>query len=291
MKKLALTFLVIILLMAGIGIGVYLVRQNQNFREKAAPSSSLILEASTSTPNVGDTFTVSSNIQTGTNQVIAVEMHITFDETIVEAQGATPGSFLSSPQFIGPAIDNNHGTLSYTVYVDSGVSGSQGDGTVAVFTFKSKQAGNTTIAFSSDTLIGGVGGDPSSPDSAINLLTGTTPAIVNIQAAQATATPTTQSTGTPTPTTHATFTVTPTSVTGTSTPTTAPGSTATNTPTTTTGSTSSTANTNTPTPSNSAIAANPTTTATLPDSGASIPTLFGIGLGALVLIGSILLAL
>src|SRR5258706_1040225 len=104
MKKLALTFLVIILLMAGIGVGVYLVRQNQNFREKAAPSSSLTLEPSTGSLAIGDTFTVSSNIETGTNQVIAVEMHLTFDETKVKAQGATPGSFLPVPQVIGPCI-------------------------------------------------------------------------------------------------------------------------------------------------------------------------------------------
>jgi hypothetical protein len=278
MKKIAVTLLVIILLMAGIGIGVYLVRQNQNFREKAAPSSNLTLNASTASPQVGDTFTVSSNIESGTNQVIAVEMHLTFDEAIVEAQGASAGSFLPGAKFIGPSIDNNNGTLSYTVYLDPGSQPVQGQGTVAVFTFKTLAAGNTTIAFTSDTV---VGAGNSSEDLGQNVLTGTTPAIINVQGVQVTATPTgSQSTGTPTPTTHG----------NTATPTSAPGSTATNTPTpTTTGNTSS--NTNTPTPTTRAVASNPTTAPTLPDSGIALPTTLGIGLGVLILLGSLLLAL
>ncbi len=298
MKKLALTFLVILLLMAGIGAGVYLVRQNQNFREKASPSSSLTLEPSTTSPSVDDTFTVSSNIQSGTNQIIAVEMHLTFDETKVEAQGATPGSFLPGAKTIGPSIDNNNGTLTYTVYLDPGSQPVQGQGTVAVFTFKSKASGNTTIAFSSDTV---VGSDDSTGDLGQNVLTGTNPAVLNIQDVQVTATPTSSTaTGTPTPTTRAsatpTTTPTPTTSSGTggtastNTPTPTVTSSSTNTP-SPTSSSSSAGNTNTPTPTNRAVAANPTSAPTLPDSGVSIPTMLGAGLGILVVLGAVLLAL
>jgi len=274
MKKLALTVLIIIILLVGIGAGVYLVRRQTEFREKAAPSSSLSLIPSNGSPDVDDTFTVSANINTGANQVVATELHVTFDETKVEAVGATNGTFFTNPKTIGPSIDNNNGTLSYTIYMDPGATPRQGEGTVAVLTFKAKAAGNTTVALSSDTLVGaGSGGDPN--DLGANVLTGTTPAVLTIASDNeptATVTPTVSG---PTPTTVTSATSTPTR---TPTPTTVSS-----------GTTSSPTNTLTPTPLRTT--ANPTIAPELPDSGFSLPTVLGIGVGGFVILGALLLAL
>jgi len=266
MKKFALTFLIILLLVAGIGAGVYLLRRQTVFREKAAPSSTLTLVPNKTTPSVDETFTVSANINTGSNQIVAVELHATFDETKVEAIGATNSTFFVSPKNIGPSIDNNNGTLTYTIYMDPGATPRQGEGTVADLTFKAKSAGNTTIALSSDTLVG-ANSSSGTEDLGANVLTGSTPAILTIQgSAQATATPT--PTGAPT------------SGNATTTPT--------HTPTPTTSSAGNvSAATNTPT----RVAAVPTTATELPDSGVSLPTVFGLGVGMLVIVGSVLLAL
>jgi hypothetical protein len=263
MKKFALTFLVLLLLVAGVGVGVYLLRRQTDFREKAAPSSTLTLSPNKSNPSVDESFTVSANINTGSNQVVAVEIHATFDETKVEAIGASNSTFFVNPKNIGPSIDNNNGTLTYTVYTDPGTTPRQGQGTVAVLTFKAKSAGNTTIALSSDTLVGS-NSSSGTGDLGANVLTGSTPAVLTIQG-------TTQATSTPTPTPS---------------PTTTGGSSATNTPTPTTSSSSGTGSTNTPT-----TRATATPATELPDSGVSAPTVFGIGLGVFVLIGSILFAL
>lgn len=266
MKKIALTLLVLLLLVGGIGAGVFLIRRQTEFREKAAPSSTLTLVPSKTNPNVDETFTVSANINTGTNQILAVEMHMTFDETKVEALGASNSTFFPNPKNVGPSIDNNNGTITYTVYIDPGTAARQGQGTVGVFTFKAKSAGNTTIALSSDT---NVGANDSSGDLGTNVLTGSSPAVLTIQAS-------TQPTATPT--------AAPTSGTGaTSTPTKTP------TP-TTVGNVS--AATNTPTGiSSSSFTNTPTPVTQLPDSGISIPTVFGFGIGALIVFGAIFLAL
>jgi hypothetical protein len=264
MKKIALTFFVVLLLMAGIGVGVYLIRQQTAFRQKAAPASTLALVPSKNDPTVDEVFTVTANINTGTNNVLAVELHLTFDEAKVEAVGASNSTFFTSPKNVGPSIDNNNGTMTYTVYIDPGTSPRQGQGSVATFTFKAKTSGNTTIALSSET---NVGADSSTGDLGQNVLTGTTPAILNIvAAAQSTPTPTsTQSTNTPTPT-GPTRTPTPTTIGG--------GGVGTNTPT-------------------SALSDITITTVPdeLPDSGISVPTAMSVTLGVLIIVGSFILAL
>ncbi len=196
MKKIALSVLIVLLLMLGVGAGVYLVRTQQDFREKAAPSSSLTLTPSKTNPKIDETFTVSANIQTGSNQVYGVEMHVTFDASKVEAIGASNSTFFTNPKNIGPSIDNTSGTLTYTVYLDPNSTPRQGQGSVAVFTFKGKSAGNTTIGLSSETAVTSTG------DLGQNVLTGTNPAVLTIESsAQATSTPTpTTSSNSPTPT-------------------------------------------------------------------------------------------
>lgn len=271
MKKIALTFLVLLLLVAGIAAGVFLIRRQTEFREKAAPSTTLTLVPSKTNPNVDETFTVQANINTGTNQISGVEFHLTFDETKVEALGVTNSTFFVTPKTIGPSLDNNNGTATYTVYIDPGTSGRQGQGTVAVFTFKAKAAGNTTIALSSDTNVPGNEGADTSTASDDNLLTGSTPAVLTIQGSnQPTATPTTA----------------PTSGGATSTPTRTPTPTA-------TGGVSAATNTPTSavTSTSSGFTSTPTPIQQLPDSGISIPTVFGLGLGVFVLIGAVFLAL
>jgi hypothetical protein len=260
MKKIALTFVVILLLMAGIGAGDYLVRH-------------LSLIPNKNDPSVDETFTVSANINTGTNEVSGVELHLTFDESKLEATGATNSSFFVAPQSIGPSIDNNNGTLTYTVYLEPGSTKRQGQGTVAVFTFRTKSAGNTTIALSSETNVAGNEGSTTPEASDDNLLTGSTPAVLTILSVEQ-----------PTPTTAPQITNTPTPVSG--------GGTATRTPTPTTVGSVSAASL-TPTPSSGSLTDVTITTVPdeLPDSGVSIPTTLGFGLGILVLIGSLFLAL
>lgn len=139
----------------------------------------------------------------------------------------------------------------------------------------------------------------SKPEAGIEAISRCTPLSFEVTCATTTPTPTPKATATPTATAKATPTAT-----ATATPTPTPTATATATPTPTTGAGTSTptptTGPGTPTPTSTSISAAATATPTsaslaeepsLPDAGISFPTIIGIGIGVLLLIGSLLLAL
>lgn len=257
-KKIIAAVLGIVVLIMGVAFGVLLVGQNQDFREKAAPATTLSLSASTTTPVAGDEFTVSVQADTGPNEVIAAELYFTFDPAIVEVTNVTPGAFFSDPEVVGPVIDNEVGELDYVIFILPGVTPSSGVGELAEISFRAKTVGSTTIALTNDSLVG------ATDENAQNVLIGTTPVTVNVVAdgiggGNAAVTPT----ATPTPT-------------GTANPTA--------TPTPTTAASGGTSATSTPTP-----------TIELPDelmdSGVPMPTIFGAAIGVIMIGGALVLAL
>jgi cell division septation protein DedD len=283
MGKIIMVALIVVVMLAGLGAGVYLVQQNQELVRKAAPATTLSFSLVGVTPKVGDNFVVASNIDTGDNQVIAVELHLNFDPTRVEFVQANPGPFFSDFQSVEPTADNSTGTVTYSLYLSPQTSPLQGQGIVATFTFRAKTAGSTTISYSPETIVGAV------QEQGQNVLVSSTPLTVNIepefipasvreeieeeeeedgmggQIAQV------QSTATPTPTLVATATLTPTAaITTTLTPTTA--ATATLSPT----------SASSPTATPSAF-----DTASLPDSGFSLPTILLAGFGLIIVIFSL----
>jgi hypothetical protein len=283
-KRIIVTVLVVVIMVIGVGAGVYLVRQQQELREKAAPATTLSLVSTKPSSIVGETFTVMANIDTAENALVAVDLYINFDPSILAAVDASPGDFFVNPKTIGPNIDNSLGEVYYTLFIGTGLTPQQGTGTLARFTFEAKSAGNSTLSFSQNTVAGATG-------EKVNVLVATNPTTITVltQAATITPTPIPTVTSEPSPT----LTPSPTSTTvpdGTGgggngdgdgqlavlltiTPTPIPTKTSTPTPTSTsTGGVS-------PTP----------TTAQLPDSGVGLPTILGLGLGALFLIGSMAL--
>lgn len=182
-KKAVMVILIVVVMLGGLGAGVYLVQQSQDLEKKAAPASTLDMSLVGLSPSVNDNFVVASNINTAENMVIAVELHINFDPTKVEFVQANPGSFFTSPQTIGPTVNNSAGTIVYSLYLSPQSSPQQGQGVVATFTFKARAAGSTTIAYSPQTIVGAVG------ESGQNVLIGTTPLNVSIAAVASSPTP------------------------------------------------------------------------------------------------------
>ena len=68
-----------VLLIIAVGVGVYLVGQSTEFREKAAPATTILLSPSLTSPRVGEEFSVTALINTAQNQVIAAELYLNFD--------------------------------------------------------------------------------------------------------------------------------------------------------------------------------------------------------------------
>ena len=180
---------------------IYFVGQNQEIRKKAAPATTMAVAPASLSKKAGDVFTMEITIDTGENQVVAAELHITFDQTKLEAQTITNGSLFPNILASGTV---EPGGASITVGAADAKQPVRGTGTIATIKFlaKEKTDSPSSIKLGSNSFVGGLG------EGATNVLAGTTPASVTITKDQAQNTPTPpakqdpapQGTPTPTPT-------------------------------------------------------------------------------------------
>ncbi len=194
---------------------VFLVQRNQEIRKRAAPATSLAFTPATVTKKVGDLFSLEITIDTGANQVVAAELHLTFDPAKLEAQTITNGPLF--PNILASGVIDR-GTATITVGAANATKPITGVGTVAVVRFKALEKTDTPVSvrLAPNTFVGSLG------EGSANVLTGSSPANVTITDGAAAG----ETTPTPTPTPLAGLSPTPT-------PTIKPGSTPTPTPKTT----------------------------------------------------------
>jgi len=206
MKK-VLLYIAIGLLLLAIPATVFFVGQQRDIRTRAAPGTTLTLTPAAQTVSVGATnIKLSVDIDPGVNQVISANIYLTYDPTKLEAKTITNGP--SAPRVLNSGIIEN-GTASIKVGATSNSQPITTRGTIAVITLTAKDAtGNftpTVVQFASNTFVGGLN-EPTA-----NVLIGTTPAKITINATGTTAeTFTNTATPTATPTATLTPTLTPT---------------------------------------------------------------------------------
>lgn len=204
MKK-VFAIIVGILVLIAIPITVYVVGRNQELRKRAAPATTLALSPAAISKNVGDTFSLDVSLDPGTNQVIAVEIHLAFDPDKLEAQTITNSSLFSNILTSG-VVDR--GTATITVGATDTRHPIIQPGTAAVVRFRAlaKTDAPVSVRFSPNTQVTGLG-------ETTNILVGTTPTTVTITGGTVTTpspTPTTTIRVTPTPTATLSGTLTPT---------------------------------------------------------------------------------
>lgn len=181
MKK--VWFLITILLIIGVlPVGIYLVSTRQEIRNKAAPATTLSIAPVSLTKNIGDTFSLEVNLDTGENQIVAAELHLTYDPTKLEVQSITNGPLFPNILTSG-TIEN--GAVSIAVGAADAKQPVTGTGTVAIIKIKALATteGPSSIKFSPNTFVGGLG------EGANNVLVGSTPSTVTITEAQLQVTP------------------------------------------------------------------------------------------------------
>ena len=106
-------------------------------------AASLSLTASTTTPNVGQTFTVTINIQSAPPFAFWGDV-LRFDNNFLELTGQAAGSYGTFvPDTRGFSAFNAGGEVRTGGYAFSNNTG--GNGTLGVFTFKALRAGTTQI--------------------------------------------------------------------------------------------------------------------------------------------------
>lgn len=137
------------LILIGLAAGLYLLRQQQEIAEKAAPATSVTLVRPTKTIIVGDTFDVTAEADTSTNTLSSADLEINFDKEKLEISTLTPGTFL--PVVLTQAkTDNTTGKATISVGAQAS-NPPQGKGILATLKFKAKAAGNASIAFGTNT--------------------------------------------------------------------------------------------------------------------------------------------
>lgn len=303
MVKNIIVVLVVVVMLAGVGVGVYLMQQSTEFREKAAPATTLSFSTQTSSPEIGQPFIVQSVINTAENQVAGIQLNINFTPGMLELVEVTAAEgFFEELGQLSPVINNELGTLELVMWTMPNTDPSQGTAIVATLTFKALKAGTATVSYGDGSLVGAIQEDDK------NVLVGTTPLTLNILGPSATPTATTAPedpsvTVSPSPTATTVPSATPTATEASPSPTDAiGGNTETSTPTSTLtpiptnsdngdsgdGPTSTNTPTNSPTDGGSS---NPTSVQELPDSGIAEVALTSIGIGIFVLFIGLFLAL
>jgi len=301
MKKFAKIFipiLIVIIMGLGVFLGVTLVGRRAVFEQKAAPETTVYFTPDNQAPRVGEQFNVSVDLDTGSNEIVGVEIYLTFSKDVIRVNSITKGNFppgADAPREVPIVYDNDNGTATIVLVLPGGAEPAIGRGSVANLSLTALTEGIANIAVSGSSKVAAV----STGDVGLNVLASTVPLNLTIlPEATATETPipseTVTNTPIPTQTVTVTQTPTPTATTASGTgggPTETPTNTPTPTPTTASGS-GGTSETNTPTSTATTASSGTTETGkggTLADAGVSFPTIaLTLGAGLLVFIAIVL---
>jgi hypothetical protein len=197
MKRIVLIIVSLVMILA-IPITVFVAMRSQEVRKKATPATTLTLTPTTISKSVGEEFTLEAHMDTGTNQIVAVDLALSFDPTMLEALWIHNGTMF--PNILSSGVVGN-GTASIALGATNTTTPITGTGTIATIKFKALAATSAQVAvrFSSETFVGALN------EGSTNALTSSIPATITIGGSSSTDT-----TITPTPTTATNSSITPT---------------------------------------------------------------------------------
>lgn len=199
-KKTLLIIAVIALTLAGIGGGIYLVNQNQEVREKAAPATTIFFQPETKETKINDIVNFDILVNTGENSLASVRLDISFDQNILQPISLSFSSLLPVP--LRPVDISQPGKMTGSAGVATGTSILGSGQKIASCSFKvlSAAPSGTTISFGTNTLASSA----TTADESTNLIIRKNPA--TLIATAPTTPPTTAPTNPPTaaPTSHPT---------------------------------------------------------------------------------------
>jgi hypothetical protein len=156
MKKLHHYFaptIAVFLLVIGVVAGIVLVQSPQEFREQAAPATTVFVSPSSQSKNNGDAITFSVNMNTGTNQVVGMDLALSYDPSVLTVTSISKGSGISQfDSVIRNDINNTTGAILYSAFtVDRTKALSGSDITALIVTATVKQ--NAPLGTSNITLL------------------------------------------------------------------------------------------------------------------------------------------
>jgi hypothetical protein len=145
-----------------------------NYNVQAAPNSTVYFDPATQTINNNGTFSLDAKINPGTNQIAAVELHISFDQTKVRLDSISP-STLFYDVLTPSAINNTAGNASITLGTGSGTTYATSLATMATFSFTTIGNGTANVNFLDTTLA-------ADPNEGENVITAKSGAVITVNA-------------------------------------------------------------------------------------------------------------
>ena len=147
-QRIILLSLITLLVVAGLAVGVYLVKQSQETRSSAAPATTLTFVTSKVNPVPEETFTVDVKMDTGENLVATIKLRLSYNEGVITATSVSAGSEFTK---VG---STTAGSGVVGIDLISGASGASGSGlTIARVIFTANSVGSSTVSVSSATEI------------------------------------------------------------------------------------------------------------------------------------------
>jgi len=188
MKRVVI-IVVSLLLFLAIPASVFLSMRSQELRKKAAPATTLTLTPASVTKAVNEDFTLEVRMDTAENQIVAVELNLTFDPTKLQAEWIHNGTMF--PNILSSGTVGN-GTVSIALGATNTTTPITGTGTVATIKFKAlaPTSSPVSVRFSTDTFVGALN------EGSTNALTSSVPSTITITGSNSTITPTATPTGT-----------------------------------------------------------------------------------------------
>lgn len=174
MKRI-LTIIAGIIIVVALPLTVFLVRQNQEVRSKAAPATTLSFSPTTKTVKVGDAFTLDVVIDTGGNQVYIAELYISYDPSKLEATNITYGPLFPNVPISGK-VDQS-GRASITLASENPQTPAVGTGVMAKIGFTAVAVTSAPVIVKidqPDTFLG------AKQEGASNVLVGAEPARITV---------------------------------------------------------------------------------------------------------------
>jgi hypothetical protein len=140
--------------------------------------TTLSISPATLSVNLDNAFQLSTNINTGINEVVGVDLTVNFDKNRLEVTNIVPGGFFSNPTESIKTIDNTNGVIKYSLHIAPGTAAKKGTGTLAVISFRAKGEGNAAVTIPTSTTI--VGAVNTGAKNALKSTTGGTVSITKI---------------------------------------------------------------------------------------------------------------
>lgn len=160
-KKLGLTGLLIALLVALPLFVFSFTNMNFDIREKAAPSTTLLISPNYQDLNPSQDFNLTVGIDSGENVVTGIDVELVFDPKIMQVTEIIPTTAIANlNNIIKKEIDNTNGKLRFATFTSNNSNGIKGNFAILNLTSKTLDSainGNYKVSFTNLTTVAAVG--------------------------------------------------------------------------------------------------------------------------------------